>query len=253
MQTARGRWHAWFPRARASACGRVNVEDLRAAPARRIADTLPPEAQADACATCLKLARNGRNGAALPPGGAGAWLGYVRAHLRRVHATAGEADLRAVAEAMAEVGPPDDPAARDAFAQVRTLLLTPVVTRTRDKAGRARRVAVIHGLHAALALLPPRSGRLAAVVAAMRCWRAITKRADPGHFKPAQVLDVMLQVPDAEAYVRHLAGRGFEALGVVFHPNVLARAKVDPALRGMFGTGGAYWARTKDQLVIVKE
>jgi hypothetical protein len=70
------------------------------------------------------------------------------------------------------------------------------------------------------------------------------------------VLDVMLQVPDAEAYVRHLAGRGFTALGAMFHPNVLARAKKDPALRGAFaayGTGAAYWERTKDQLHVITD
>lgn len=46
---------------------------------------------------------------------------------------------------------------------------------------------------------------------------------------------VMLEIPDARAYVRHCKEGGLNYPGAVFHPNTLRRAK--QSLRGVFGYG----------------
>lgn len=181
----------------------------------------------------------------------GAWLGYLERHLTRVNATADRDDLLTIAALLAEIGSPDDRAACDVCEQVKALLLTPMESPWGRR--HRKRPIVIQSLQAALALLPPRSGKLAAVAASMRCWRSVMGRTDMGHFRPDKVIEVMLQVPEPEAYLQHLKTKGFESLGVAFHPNVLARAKKEPALRGLFGGGTDYWNRTQDQLNIITD
>jgi len=184
-------------------------------------------------------------------GAMSAWLGYIERHLKRVRATTRREDLLTIAALLAEIGPPDAPAACDVFEQIKVLLLTPVES---PWARRHRKQPIaLPSLQAALALLPPRTGRLAVVAAAMRCWRNVMGRQDPGNFKPDKVIEVMLQIPEPEAYLQHLKTKGFELLGVAFHPNVLARAKQEPALRGLFGGSTDYWNRTADQLNVVTD
>jgi len=181
----------------------------------------------------------------------GAWLGYLERHLKRVNATAERDELLAISALLAEVGSPSDQAACDVFEQIKVLFLTPMES---PWARRHRKQPIaLPSLRDALALLQPRSGSLAVVAAIFRCWRNVMGRQDPGHFKIGQVIEGMLQVPQPETYLQYCKTKGLEPLGVAFHPNVLARARKEPALRGLFGGSGEYWKDTAEQLKIVTD
>lgn len=268
IQTVSGKWHHWPYGARAAACGTVTAATLKVSPAIRAYHALPPEAEAAACRTCLKadvassqqVATGSPREAGADPGASSAaaqtslrWIGYLRAHCTRVHVKVAARDLTALADLLTEVGTPDDAAAQDVYRQVTALLLTPVRIRTRDARGRPRTQLTIPHLKDAVAKLPPRAGALAHVASALRCWRAVMGRQDPGRFNAEQVIEVMLQVPAPEPYVAHLKARGFDFLGAMFHPNTLARARKDGALRGIFQGSPEYWAATLGQLHVVTE
>lgn len=237
------RWHAWLHGDQESACGTLTAAHLQERPASNVVEQLA-DGQLP-CGTCKRLVEMGSQ--AGPP--AAAWLGFIVRHLKRKHCTAPRQDLEAVAALLVETGPPDDPAALELFEQVKSLLLTPM----RVRAGNGKEYQRLVGLRDALAQLAPRSGSLAAVAAIYRCWRNVMGRQDPGHFRPDRVIEVMLQVPEPEAYLKHMKARGLEPLGVAFHPNVLARAKKEPALRGLFGGSTDYMKHTADQLNVVTD
>lgn len=237
------KFHAWRHGDRESVCGTLTVAQLRERPASNMVERL--EDGQLPCGTCRRIVEMGKQ-AGSP---AAAWLGFIVRHLKRMHCTAPRLDLEAVAALLVETGPPDDPAALELFEQVKTLLLTPM----RVRAGNGKEYQRLVGLRDALAQLAPKSGSLAMVAAALRCWRNVMGRTNPGHFRPDRVIEVMLQVPEPEVYLKHMKERGLEPLGVAFHPNVLARAKKEPSLRGLFGGSSDYWKRTADQLNVVTD
>jgi len=97
-------------------------------------------------------------------------------------------------------------------------------------------------------------GGLAKVLHAATVWQKTTnRRFEDDLYKTDRVLEVMLQVPDPEPYVRHLKSRGLEHLAAVFHPNTLARAKTEAGLRGVFNKTNEYWNEAKDHITVVEE
>ena len=114
----------------------------------------------------------------------------------------------------------------------------------------------INRFRAAMAELPPDLAALTRVASCCRAWTRATGRslASEKTVRVDQVVKVMVQVPAPEPYVRHLHGKGFVALGTMFHPNTLTRTRSE--LRGVFfGAEGedGYWAQTQDQLRIVQD
>ena len=237
------RYHAWRHGERESACGTLTVAHLKERAAADVVERLGEDQVP--CGTCARIVGLGK----LTGTASAAWLGFIVRHLKHKHCTAPRQDLEAVAELLVETGPPDDPAALELFEQVKVLLLTPMRIRT----GTGKEYRRIVGLREALALLTPNTGKLAAVAAAFRCWRNAMGRTDPGNFRADKVIRVMLQIPEPELYLNYLKARGLEPLGVAFHENVLARAKKEPELRGLFGGSSEYWKRTADQLRIITE
>ncbi len=181
----------------------------------------------------------------------GAWLGYLGRHLTRVRATASRDDLMTIAALLAEIGSPDDQRACEVCEQIQALLLTPMESPWARK--HRKQPIALPSLAAALALLQPRSGSLAAVATIFRCWRNVMGRQELGNFRADKVIGVMLQIPEPEQYLQYLKTNGLEPLGVAFHPNVLERAKRSMELRGLFKGSGEYWNRTAEQLNIVKD
>ena len=235
------KWHAWRTGEKECICGTLTVAHLKEHALSGVVNELSDEQVP--CGSCRRILERGNSPAS-------AWIGFIRRHIKHQHcAMPAQDDLDAVAELLIETGPPDDPAAVELFEQIKTLLLTPM--RFKTETGRERRRIV--GLKESLALLAPRSGSLAAVAAIFRCWRTVMGRQDPGHFRADRVIEGMLQVPEPEAYLQYCKTNGLEPLGVAFHPNVLARAKREPALRGMFGGSGEYWKSTAGQLNIVTD
>lgn len=239
IKQRRRRWHAWEHGSRASRCGRVNTSHLQQDPPDEILTELQPEHLAEACKSCVRSVQ----GAGIPElrdesAVVRAWYGHLLRHARRVHARPGVQNLRTLTRLLAEVGAPDNHDAQVVYLNVRDLLI----------AGGKNAV----GLKAALAKMPPSSGKLAQVAQAMEAWRKIVGRRSLGRHRPDQVIETMLQVPEPEAYVRHLKARGFEQLSAVWHPNVLERARSTPSLRGLFGGGHQYWKETREQLRVIE-
>lgn len=244
------KWHAWPLTGRRTLCGTVTVEHLRESPAQRIERT--PPVDADFCQNCKRKA-----GIVTPSSLAAteaAWMGHLRRHLTRVRVRVAEATLVELAGLLAEVGAPESSAGRDVFDQVRSLLLTPMRRTSRSAAGRTVTVVTLPYLKETIAKLPPRTGALTQIAAALRCYRTITRR-DPttDRFRPDRVVEVMLQLPTPEPYIRHLLDRGLPHLAAMFHPNTLARAKRETALRGLFAGTNDYWTDTSQQLNVITE
>ncbi len=250
IQTGGGKWHVWPTGGRRSICGRLNVEHLRARPAKSITAT-PPDASADVCADCARKAHRPRP--VHPEEQIEAWMGIIRRHLLRVRVRVADVTVAELARRLAEIGSPETAEAREVFEQVRVLLLRPTATRVRG-AKKTMTISTIPYLKEALAKLPAHAGALTEVAAAMRCWRAITQR-DPtaDRFRPDRVIETMFQVPVLEPYIRHLNAKGLPHLASMFHPNTLARAKRDTALRGLFTGSNTYWDATAEQLNIVRD
>lgn len=248
--TTAGKWHAWPEGGRRTFCGKVNAEHLRDTPAVQIASDV--SVGENICTTCAK--KTGKSAAyAIDDGPTLAWFGYLRRHLTHVRAKVADATVEELARLLAEVGPPNDPVAVEVFEQVRTILLRPHHSKQR-KIKREYTVITIPHLKGALAKLPPKTGALQRIAATLRIWRTVT-RDDPSrqNFHADRVVETMLQIPDPEAYIKHLYARGLPALAAMFHPNTLARAKKDTALRGAFAGSNEYWDNTADQLNIVSD
>jgi len=241
-----GRWHAWHTGGQKSVCGVLNVQDLKEHPPSAIERELAPVNRTAVCRVCAKALGLPRlNG---PKGVQAAWFGFLKRHLERKFVRASDRDLITLAGLLAEVGKPDEPEAQEIFRQMQTLLLTP--HRVSVGGGRMVTITAIRDALGALQAVPD---ALRKISAALSTWRRITQRGDLDKFKPAQVIAVMLQLPDVEAYVRHLKARGLEHLAAVSHPNTLERAKKDPGLRGTFSGSPDFWQSTQSQLHIVEE
>ena len=248
LESAQHKWHAWPIGGRKSLCSTLTVEDLRTSPALRISEA--PAADGVLCSTCRRKA-----GVVTPSTVSGitaAWLGLLRRHLLRIHVRVAEATLIELAARLAEVGNPGEQAAREVFSQVQVLMLNPLRSPSgrHSRTGRALTVVTIPYLKEAIAKLPPKTGALTQVAATLRLWRHLTNR-DPrtDRGRPDRIVEVMLQLPtQPESYIRHLMNRGLPNLSAMFHPNTLARAKKETALRGLFAGSNDYWTKTKNQL-----
>lgn len=247
LLTHTGRWHAWPARAPSTLCGTLNIEDLRRHPAREIVPGLEPQHRATACRSCL---RQCEEASPAPSGGDDAtaeWLGYLRLHAKRMHVVSAGRALEDLASMLGGAGRPTDKAAQELYDSIRILMLTPM------RVGRVRR---FHRMREALDLLRAEPDGLIRIGAAMLCWRTVVLNGGVPpremRWRPDAVIKSMLQVPNPEPYVRHCAAKGLQALGVMWHPNVVARAKRDASLRGVFNGGSAYWDRTKSQLKVIR-
>lgn len=189
-----------------------------------------------------------------------AWLTLLGAHIAKLRGSHGGRGMRvaraakiALAERLATVGGPGDPAAVAVYEQIRVLLLTP----RRHKRRNGHTILKLVHIKEALAVLPPDPIQLAHVAETMKLWRSITGRTpDRGEsFKPDTVITTMLAISNPEPYIRQLHARGFSSLAGMFHPNTLARAKgKDTTLRGVFDKQNtAYWKQLEGQLNIVGE
>lgn len=63
------------------------------------------------------------------------------------------------------------------------------------------------------------------------------KEIAQSRFKLDRVIKVMVQIPDADEYVKALSRQGFDNVGGVFHPNTLENMR--ERYRGMFGYDGS--------------
>lgn len=226
-----GTWHAWRRGAGASVCGRLNVEDLRRHPATATGVAVPRGHGRTPCAACAARLSIRLTAPGGPPDVA-AWERLVRTRARRAHVTPRDADVRGFAEVLAQVGKPGDAEAVQVFEAVAAVVMRPV-----RKTRRGQQYTVYPGFREALAKIPRGDpGRVRHVALAIESWRRITGR-DPAaeRCRPDVVVETALAVPNPEAYVRHLAARGLDALAAVYHPNTLRRARGE--LRGMFWDG----------------
>jgi hypothetical protein len=154
--------------------------------------------------------------------------------------------IEKLAVLLAEVGPPGAFESTAVYDQVQLLLLKPSWSRNK--------IASLPHLKAALELLPPKTGALQRVADTVRAYRNITHRnLNTDNFHADRVVEVLLQIPTPEPYIRHLNSRGLTHLAAMFHPNTLERAKKDPTLRGLFAGSNEYWDRTTSQLNIVSD
>lgn len=241
-----GKWHAWPDKGRQTLCGRLNVEHLRQGAATKISDDTPAPGKAEKF--CLYCAR--KAGISLSPPHAdpcvGAWIGLLKIKLRHTHIRVADSVIEQLATLLAEVGPPGSFEGSEVFEQVQQLLLKPSWTRNK--------IASLPHLKAALALLAVTTGSLQRVADTVRAYRSITNRSLVlDNFHADRVIEIILQIPTPEPYIRHLNSRGLTHFAAMFHPNTLERARKDPTLRGLFAGSNEYWDRTTSQLNIVSD
>lgn len=252
IQVQNKTWHAWPMGGRRTCCGRVNVEHLRAQPARAIRPAVPEGHRVVVCKACE------HSTADVMPRSPGAstvvlqWERYLWRCLERTRARVPHAVLRTLAERLAEAGTPLDPAACELYVEVQALMLRPVRMRPR---GSTKTITTIPHLQAAVNLLPVNEQALARIAHAIRCWRQVTQREvnSDERYHTDRVITTMLQIPDPALYIQHLHDRGLQNIAVIFHPNTLARARKDTALRGIFAGSHAYWERTSSQLNVLRD
>lgn len=108
----------------------------------------------------------------------------------------------------------------------------------------------------ALEAIPPTRGGVLRIVWAAQAFVRVTGRTlEQDYVKVDQVIKVMAQVSDPEAYVKHVSRQsGLFKLGVIFHPGTLESAK--KVLRGAFAAPPgepSYWERTEGQLNIIRD
>lgn len=85
--------------------------------------------------------------------------------------------------------------------------------------------------------IPVDRGQLIRLAENVEAYNKIVAKDSDGlrkeRFSPSQVTEIMLQVPDATAYVKHCQKGGLERARAIWHPNTLKVAK--QRLRGVFG------------------
>lgn len=249
--TRNGKWHAWPHGGQTTLCGTINLHTIRTHPARQVSRTIPEEdPRFPICQRCRS--KVGIPKAQLASGSPqNRWMGHLRAHTRRIHVRVSERDLGVLGTLLDEIGPPGTPEGQEIFRAVRILLLSPV----RSQTAGGRSVTRLPRLRSTLDLLSQRPGSLRHVATAFLVWERLSPQSGPGHFKPDQVATVMLALSTAgvEVYVQRVVSGGITALGAVFHPNTLDRAKRTGAIRGIFRGTETYWNQTRDQLRIVSD
>lgn len=119
------------------------------------------------------------------------------------------------------VGPPEDPEAQRAFWAIKGLFIT------------QKR---LHQWERALKKIP---AEREAVMQVVECYQALaaaagTRKWETAKFDLVQVVTVMLEIPNVQAYVRDAKHNDFLEPGSLFHPNSLAAAR--KRLRGALGT-----------------
>lgn len=258
LQWRSGTWHAWPKGGASTVCGRVNVQNLRNAPAKQILPQLPPGAPLCGSCTRRRTVRGGKRIVILEHGSdAAAWLAFLRRHLIAKRIKIGAPNERTLAKHLASCGPPTDPKAVAVYNQIRTLLLTPRRQKAKGRGGQDTVMYKIIGLKETLAALPPDATSLQHVANAMHLWRKITGRVvDPRfeRYRTETVIETMLAVPNLEAYIIHLHNQGWSSLAQMFHPSTLSRARKAPALRGALDKKTQeYWEQVKGTLNIVED
>jgi hypothetical protein len=229
-------WHAWPIGGKESLCGALSKGTVRVfQDVLEASQSLPAQ---DVCAPCQNQLQ---------------WLGLISRHLLAVRAKLAEDGRRALAARLAEIGSPEDVAAREVWVEMQQFLLAPWRCSRHNGNGRSYTTTTLPCVDMALAIVAPGTQGLLRLAGALRTFRTVTGVTSYGRYHADQVVQAVLEIPDIEAYVRHLKGRGLDSLAAVFHPNTLARARREPALRGVFAGTGAYWEATKDQLNIVEE
>ncbi len=247
IRWSKGKWHAWPYGGRRSLCGGRAYADLLSSPVHAVETSLSPFAAREACARCLRLTgpeqREDRSSASKGTY-AEEWRGVLTARARGRRVVGAKENLDLLASRLAEVGSPSQEYPRNVGENVILVVAVPLRDRT---------LTLFPYVKAVVALLPGRES-LVHVARAVERWREITGR-DPRseRFRPDTVISTMLQVPTPEPYVRHLHSKGWSSLAQMWHPNTLEAAKKDPHLRGTFGGTPDYWARTQNDLVIVRE
>lgn len=237
-----GKWHAWPNGGRRTYCGRLTMEHLRLHSATQISADIPT---GKLCTSCVK-----KSGVLIEPTTA-AWVEVLRHYLRRSRIKVDNNSIEQLAALLAEEGSPDEVAAREVFEEVQQLLLKPTWS------GNHRHLSATYSLphlKEALTKLPLNTGALTRVATTVRAWRTITNRKlNTENFRSERVIEIMLQIPSPEPYIRHLNARGLPHLAAMFHPNTLERAKKEPTLRGLFAGSNTYWDNTASQLNIISD
>lgn len=244
--TANGTWHAWKVGESATACGRIDAAHLRRSPAQLITRDVPIDQKT--CAACIRRTK------AIPfttDAVTSAWIQTVRRHLEKVHAKLPDKTVLILAERLAEVGPPTNPEAGEIFEQVKQIFLRPMRTTMKLFNGSNRTLSTFPHLKEALALLPTNTQAIRRVASAVRCWSSFGLITPSTRFRLDHVIQAILDIPSIEPYVQHQRSRGLLEFALIFHPNTLARARKDTALRGLFSGSTEYWQATTDQLNIV--
>lgn len=233
-----------------SHCGRVLRQQLAEKPVKQIADS--PADEGNLCASCVRKTGYVRASIGADPIHA-AWIGFINRYLKHSHIKIDDTAVELLAAKLRDVGPPELRAALDLFDGVKVLLLRPTRDVKAYDSGKTRSSNTLPQLRkAVLAMKEP--GDLQKVIGVLRTWEQVTGR-NPflERFNSERVVTVMLQVPDAAAYIKHLSDRGLPTLASIFHPNTFDRAKRDTALRGLFAGSSQYWEQTSGQLNIVTD
>lgn len=243
LQHRNDRWHAWALGARSTACGRINLEHLRAHPAKSIVRS--PSVDGLWCAACAKKAQMFRS--VERDVTVSRWLAHLRLDLTRSHIRVAEKTLVSLAGFLARLGPPDEAAAVQVWNDARPVLFAVSYTKRA-----ARTVATVPHLAEVLKYLDVSGQGVARIAEGVRTWREVTGRAiGTDRFHAVRVVQVMHQVPAVRPYLEHLKKRGLVHFAAVFHPNTLERARKDASLRGTFSGANTYWDNTTQDLHIV--
>jgi hypothetical protein len=198
------------------------------------------------CVNCRRLAR-------LPfaPVGltteAAAWYAPLMRHVVRSHVHHAPVLVAAMAERLALLGAPTDPAAAATYAQLRKLLEPNTV---QTAAGQKVRSL---GLRQLVEALPMDGPALHRIGTGLATWERLTGHAVlRERFNPGTVVSVLLQIPRVVPYIERMQRKGMTALAQMFYPTTLAMARKDPALRGLWHEAPAYWGGGSEALEVVR-
>lgn len=240
LKNGTDRWHAWNQGAARSRCGSMTLHHL---PAALITEEVTgAEELAKRCRRCVSLTHEREP----LRGPAELWLLNLHMRLRHTHVTVGENELRALAERLAELGPPTEPNVAAVYAEIAPVLMRPIVFKVKPTTGPARALPRVTRLGRVLKALPPGGEPLRRVAEAFRAWRMVSGLdVTREQFDPERVVLAAYEAPDPiEAYVRMLVERrGLRHIAQVFHPTTAERSRKDPNVRGLFRGAGTYLAQ----------
>jgi len=252
-----GKWHLWRHGEPQSFCGRMTLTRFRSRPPLLIVDTNdeeagPPMAMLDYETTpCLRCLTSIAGEPPSPvPGWDQEWMIKLNLRLQNLRVrVAGETKARLV-RLLSELGPPTHPGAGRIFEALSELLLHPTTWTQRGQ-----RIRTLPRLREALDQIPPSAVALHQLANTLGTWKVITGLTVNGErFTSKTVVETILVLPeDARPYIQHLAKRQATSLALMFHPNTVARAKREPALRGFFAPPQATWDPTGEVLDLVTD